>query len=167
MCLNVALSYYIKIDVKNYEENQESDSGDANMHVHFSFKIHKVAIRRPWMDTHLFNYPNIGIKGKRAGSWSSGYADTKKNHGSFPLLPTQFLVAKDIQIDVHDNDMAKRDSFAAELDDTRAMEKAMVCTDSQEDRLKCAKCALYIQLLYYIAEMMRHFLACTLLVHYI
>ena len=52
----------------------------------------------------------------------------KKNHGSFPLFPTQFLVAKDIQIDVHDNDKARMDEFESTLCDTESkMEKAMVC----------------------------------------
>ena len=63
-----------------------------------SFKVRKVVINRPWVEEELLHYPTIGIKGLGEGSWSSGELDDKTNKGSFPILPTAFVVAKDVKI---------------------------------------------------------------------
>ena len=63
-----------------------------------SFKVRKVLIQRPWFETLLLNYPTIGIKGLGKGSWSTGKLDASTNKGQFPLLPTAFIVAKDVKI---------------------------------------------------------------------
>ena len=63
-----------------------------------SFKIRKVSIRRPWFETAILQYPTIGIKGMPAGKWSTGELDPSKNKGDFPLLPTDMVLAKDIEI---------------------------------------------------------------------
>ena len=102
-----------------------------NTNLVFSFEVKKVAINRPWMDTNLFQYTNVGIKGLKAGSWSSGELDAEKNNGSFPLLPTHFLVAKNIRISAHEDDEKLRDIFnsvdeAAE-DEVTNLGKAAVC----------------------------------------
>ena len=91
--------------------------------IQFSFKIRKVSICRPWMETNIFTYPSIAIKGKEAGSWSSGELNAKKNHGSFPLLPKEFLVAKDIQIKAQDGDKTFKDIVQSSFQDEKT-EKA-------------------------------------------
>lgn len=65
--------------------------------INMSFKIRKVFIRRPWLNPAILKYTTLGIQGQKAGSWSSGVLD-KSNKGAFPLLPTAFVVAKDITI---------------------------------------------------------------------
>ena len=71
----------------------------------FSFKIRKVAIDCPWIDMDIIQYSNIGIRGLKACSWSIGELHIKKNKGIFPLLPTHFVVAKDIEISAQLGDM--------------------------------------------------------------
>ena len=61
-----------------------------------SFKVRKVTIQRPWMDPAILQYPII-IKGVESGAWSSGQLD-KSNKGSFPLLPTAMIIAKDVVV---------------------------------------------------------------------
>ena len=65
-----------------------------------SFKIRKVLINRPWLDPTILHYQTLGIMGLPPGSWSSGQLNSKTNKGSFPLLPTAMVVAKDIEISV-------------------------------------------------------------------
>ena len=62
-----------------------------------SFKVRKVTIQRPWMDPAILQYPIIGIKGVESGAWSSGQLD-ESNKGSFPLLPTAMIIAKDVVV---------------------------------------------------------------------
>ena len=62
------------------------------------FKVRKVLIQRPWLEPTLLRYPTIGIKGLKHASWSTGELDFKSNKGSFPLLPTAIVVAKDVEI---------------------------------------------------------------------
>lgn len=64
----------------------------------FSFKIRKVTINRPWMDLNFLKHKKITIRGLEDGAWSTGELDDEKNNGSFPMLPTHFVVAKDIEI---------------------------------------------------------------------
>lgn len=63
-----------------------------------SFKVRKVLIQRPWLVPELFHYPTLGIRGLSKFSWSCGELDCKENKGSFPLLPTAMVVAKDVEI---------------------------------------------------------------------
>ena len=72
-----------------------SESGSD---VTISFKVHKVLIQRPWLETYLLNYPTIGIKALDKHAWSTGKLDYATNKGEFPLLPTAFVVAKDVTI---------------------------------------------------------------------
>ena len=69
-----------------------------------SFKIRKVAIDRPWLDIELLQHSTIGIRGMKAGAWSTGELDIRKNHGFFPLLPTHFVVARDVKISAQKED---------------------------------------------------------------
>ena len=63
-----------------------------------SFRVRKVTIQRPWMDPAILHYPILGIKGLESSAWWTGEMDSHTNEGSFPLLPTAMIVAKDIKI---------------------------------------------------------------------
>jgi len=45
----------------------------------------------------LLHNENFKIPGERPGSWSTGVLD-KYNTGSFPLLSTEIIVAKDVTV---------------------------------------------------------------------
>lgn len=62
-----------------------------------SFKVRKVIIQRPWLEPSVLRYSTLGIRGLDKGSWSTGQLGTS-NTGSFPLLPTACVVAKDVVI---------------------------------------------------------------------
>ena len=78
------------------KENFDLTTEDSNPEI--SFKIRKVSIIRPWLDTKLLEFPKLGINGKPASTWSTGTLDPSKNKGEFPLLPTDMVLAKDIMI---------------------------------------------------------------------
>lgn len=63
-----------------------------------TFKVRKVIINRSWMDPSLLLYTTIGIKGIPVGAWSSGELSATQNHGTFPLVPTAYVVAKDVTL---------------------------------------------------------------------
>ena len=77
-----------------------------------AFKVRKVLIQRPWLEPNLFRYPTIGIKGLNDSSWSSGELNSKTNKGSFPLLPTVMVVAKDVVISARSFSDAASSSFS-------------------------------------------------------
>ena len=76
-----------------------------------SFKVRKVTIQRPWMDPAILHYPILGIKGLGSGSWSSGELGPQ-NDGSFPLLPTAMIVAKDVEISSEKFSQSLKDEFS-------------------------------------------------------
>lgn len=63
-----------------------------------SFKVRKVLIERPWMEPNILQYTTLGIKEMKPAQWSTGSLNAKTNKGSFPLLPTACIVAKDVVI---------------------------------------------------------------------
>ena len=63
-----------------------------------SFKVRKVLIQRPWLQEEILNYPTLGINGLPESKWSTGDLSFTKNDGIFPILPTAFVVAKDVVI---------------------------------------------------------------------
>ena len=67
--------------------NKQSD-------VKISFKIRAVQITRPWLDLSVLNYT---VSSERTGSWSTGELSAD-NKGTFPLLSTQMIVARDITV---------------------------------------------------------------------
>ena len=77
-----------------------------------SFKVRKVTIQRPWMDPVILNYPILGIKGLETGAWSTGEMDSHTNEGTFPLLPTAMVVAKDIEISAASFSKSVEDKFS-------------------------------------------------------
>ena len=77
--------------------NGNSSLTKEGSNLKISFKVRKVIIQRPWLEPSVLEYPTLGIKGLDKGSWSNGKLD-KSNEGSFPLLPTACIVAKDVVI---------------------------------------------------------------------
>ena len=73
-----------------YGLNKHSD-------VKISFKVRAVQINRPWLDLSVLKNKNYTIYGEDPGSWSTGELDAD-NKGSFSLLSTQMIVAKDITV---------------------------------------------------------------------
>jgi len=65
--------------------------------VKISFKVRKAEIKRPWFDMSLLHNENFKIRKEASGPWSTGKLD-KNNTGSFPLLITDIIVAKDITV---------------------------------------------------------------------
>ena len=63
-----------------------------------SFKVRKVLIERTWMEPNILQYTTLGIKEMKPAQWSTGSLNAKTNKGSFPLLPTACIVAKDVVI---------------------------------------------------------------------
>ncbi|MCP9934816.1 hypothetical protein KBZ08_12920 [Cyanobium sp. Candia 9D4] len=61
-----------------------------------SFKFLRVEIVRPWLDLSMLSLPGWSIPGLPAGYYSNG--EFSDNTGIFPLLPTAFIVARDIDI---------------------------------------------------------------------
>ena len=89
-----------------------------NTNLKLSFQLHKVAIDRPWMDMDLLKYTNIGIRGLKAGSWSNGKRNVIDNDGQFPLLPTHFLVARNVEISASKDDMRLATVFKSAIEAT-------------------------------------------------
>ena len=80
-------------------------SAEDSKDIVISFKGKTVQVVRQWLDTSLLFYDNITIAGAKAGQWSTGVMDTT-NNGSFPLLLTAFMVAKDVTI--HSNNFSSK-----------------------------------------------------------
>ena len=62
-----------------------------------TFKGRAVEIYRPWLNASVLNYENITLDGVQPGQWSTGVMEPD-NQGVFPLLPTAYVVVKDISI---------------------------------------------------------------------
>ena len=80
------------------EGSQEKriETGDSRG-VTISFKVRSVEINRPWVDPSALKVEKWILPGLSSGAWSTGVLDNS-NKGSFPLLTTQMIVAKDITI---------------------------------------------------------------------
>ena len=94
------------------KENGNKHLTEKGKNLEISFMVRKVLISRPWLEIGLLKYPTIGIKSLKAGTWSSGDLDPRKNKGQFPLLPTAMVVAKDINIHAESFDSDMEDTFA-------------------------------------------------------
>jgi hypothetical protein len=62
-----------------------------------AFKLGRVTIHRPWLDASLFHLPRWSVGGVEPGGYSTGKIGPN-NDGMFALLPTAFMVARDIEI---------------------------------------------------------------------
>ena len=100
LSVEVAASYGGLVSVSGGYDQEDGTSKLATKgsKLVISFKVRKVIIQRQWMDPAILHYPIVGIKGLESGSWSTGELDSKSNKGSFPLLPTAMIVAKDVVI---------------------------------------------------------------------
>ena len=65
--------------------------------VEITFKVRAVLISRDWLDLSLLKNKSCTISGVDPGSWSTEELDAK-NNGSFPLLITQIIVARDLTV---------------------------------------------------------------------
>jgi hypothetical protein len=61
------------------------------------FKALAVSLTRPWFDFSILKVNGIYLQGQDIGLYSSGQLDG--NDGVLPLLPSNFLLAKDIEIE--------------------------------------------------------------------
>ena len=77
-------------------EEKRIETGNS-WDVKISFKVRSVQINRPWLDLSALKIENYRIPGLAPGAWSTGVLDSS-NKGSFPLLTTQMIVAKDITV---------------------------------------------------------------------
>ena len=77
-------------------DDQDVKVGDSQ-DVKINLKVRSVQINRPWIDFSALNIHNWRIPGVESGAWSTGVLDSS-NNGSFPLLSTQMIIAKDITI---------------------------------------------------------------------
>ncbi len=75
---------------------QSHDSHRETENVSVSFKWGRVEIQRPWLNAALLSLSGWSVAGRAPGAFSTGTVDD--NDGIFPLLPTSFIVARDIQI---------------------------------------------------------------------
>ena len=80
------------------KDDQNISLAEEAEELKISFKVHKVLIQRPWMDPAILHYQSLGIMGLEPGTWSTGELNFETNKGSFPLLPTAMVVAKDVEI---------------------------------------------------------------------
>ena len=74
-----------------------SYSPDERSDVKISLKVCSAQINRPWLDLGVLKNINYTIDSEDPGSWSTGELSAD-NNGSFPLLSTQIIVAKDITV---------------------------------------------------------------------
>ena len=77
-------------------DSQDVKIGDSQ-DVKINLKVRSVQINRPWIDFSALNIHDWRIPGVESGAWSTGIIDSS-NNGSFPLLSTQMIIAKDITI---------------------------------------------------------------------
>ena len=87
---------------------QVSISTENEQDISISFKIKTVEIHRPWMETALFDYRAITLASAAAGQWSAGEM-SPSNKGSFTLLPTSMVLARDIVVTTTDFSSSTKD----------------------------------------------------------
>ena len=92
------------------EGSQEKRISTGNSRgIKLTFKVRSVDINRPWLDPAALKIQKWVVPGLAPGAWSTGVLD-KNNKGSFPLLTTQLIVAKDIKVTA--------DKFSQEITDS-------------------------------------------------
>ena len=83
---------------------------NKSKNVTISFKGRTIDIKRPWLDISVLNYKSLTLPGTKKGQWSTGIMEST-NNGSFPLLPTTFVIAKDITITATEFSNEAKDAF--------------------------------------------------------
>ena len=77
-------------------EEKTIDIGDSQ-DVKINLKVRSVQIDRSWIDLSALKLQEWKIPGEEPSSWSTGLLESS-NSGSFPLLSTEMIVAKDITV---------------------------------------------------------------------
>ncbi|MEG3918479.1 hypothetical protein QUA07_04930 [Microcoleus sp. T3_A4] len=67
----------------------------------FSLEFARVEIRRPWLNPDLFSFEQWSVAGRQKGSYSTGILINNK--GIFPLLPTGFIIARNLSVTANIN----------------------------------------------------------------
>lgn len=80
--------------VSSQSQQYDMSSDTSDMTVSFSFG--RIEIRRRWLNQSLLSLHGWSTAGRAPGDYSNGNPDD--NPGAFPLLPTSFIVARDIKI---------------------------------------------------------------------
>lgn len=95
--INVGYSCFLSVKAEgNTTDEKKVDTGDSR-DVKITFKVRSVQISRPWIDLSALRIQHYKIPGEQSGSWSTGKLESS-NDGTFPLLTTQMIVAKDIKV---------------------------------------------------------------------
>lgn len=98
-------SYVMPIDFALKENSKDwpfapaipvKTAGNSNPNLTISFRFCRVDIQRPWLTMILLEMNGWKINGQSAGSFSNG--QSADNPGCFPLLPSSFIVARDLVI---------------------------------------------------------------------
>jgi len=90
------------------EKHTDGDDHNYNTKRHLTFQlslnVRAVRINRPWLNLNALSLQNFKIPGD--GIWSTGELSSK-NKGSFSLLSTQMIVAKDLNVTVKKDSQTK------------------------------------------------------------
>ena len=77
-----------------------------------------IYVAHGWMHV----YSNTQVLGSKVSklvlAWSTGECDAKNNYGTFPLLPTQFIVARDVEISAEKDDLRLAAVFRSAVEST-------------------------------------------------
>jgi hypothetical protein len=73
------------------------DIESSTTDIEIKFKLGRIEIRRPWLNPSILTLDGWSVPGRVKDSYSNGKND-ESNQGIFPLLPTAFLIARDIEI---------------------------------------------------------------------
>ena len=90
-------SWFLSVSSKTTHTEKKNFQTADSRDVQISFKVRSVEINRPWVDPSALKIQKWEVPGLAPGAWSTGVLD-KSNTGSFPLLTTQLIVAKDIKV---------------------------------------------------------------------
>jgi len=90
-------SFFLTVKAKGSGEEILKETSAGSTDIEISFKVRAVQISRRWLDLAALKLKKYTIPGLRTGDWSTGELSTS-NKGSFPLLSTQMIVAKDVKV---------------------------------------------------------------------
>jgi len=100
---------FISVGAKGSGKTETVATTEHSTNIKIYAKVRSVQINRPWLEPAVMKLQNYTVPGFGPGSWSTGNLDSK-NKGSFPMLSTQLIVAKEIKVTA--------DSFSKEVSDT-------------------------------------------------
>lgn len=84
---------------RSFSTSTTSEWSQQSSSTTISFEVAKVSIQRPWIDTSLLSFRPVAIRGLQQYQWSDGTGLPNEELVSrFPLLPTDFVVTRNIVI---------------------------------------------------------------------